>query len=108
MKVGTANIKDITSKLIDAQTESSCSQLKHLEKQSTALRQTEVGNKQTDIYIFFEGITKEKPELFLMKKCTTRKMLKQDSLPTLFLSSSYSTENAADNSSIASLRCEHS
>ena len=49
-RVRTANIKDITPRLIDAQTESSCSQLKHLEKQSTALRQMKDGDKQTDIY----------------------------------------------------------
>lgn len=52
VKVGTVNIKEITPELIDAQTESSCSQMKHLEKQSTALRQMEVGDKQTDIYNF--------------------------------------------------------
>lgn len=50
VRVRTANIKDTTPKLIDAQTESSCSQLKHLEKQSTVLRQMRVGDKHTDIY----------------------------------------------------------
>lgn len=50
VKAGTGNAKDITPKLIDVQIESSCSQLKHLKRQSTALRQTEVGDKQTDIY----------------------------------------------------------
>lgn len=53
-RVRTANIKDITPRLIDAQTESSCSQLKHLEKQSTALRQMKDGDKQTDIYNLLE------------------------------------------------------
>lgn len=50
VSVRTANIKDVTPKLIDAQIESSCSQLKHLEKQSTALGQMKVGDNQTDIY----------------------------------------------------------
>ena len=51
-RAGTVNTKDITPTLIDAQIESSCSQLTHLEKQSAAFRQMEVGDKQTDIYNF--------------------------------------------------------
>ena len=58
VRVRTANIKDTTPKLIDAQTESSCSQLKHLEKQSTVLRQMRVGDKHTDIYNLLWGNNK--------------------------------------------------
>lgn len=68
VKAGTLNTKDITPKLIDAQIESTCSQLKHLESKSTTLRQMEAGDKQTDIYNFFEETTKKKLELFLGEK----------------------------------------
>lgn len=58
VSVRTANLKDITPKLMDAQIESSCSQLKHLEKQSTALGQMKVGDNQTDIYTLLWGNNK--------------------------------------------------
>jgi hypothetical protein len=45
VKVVTVHIKGIKPQLIDALRESSCSQLKHSEKQSTVLRQTDVVDK---------------------------------------------------------------
>ena len=105
VKVGTGNIKDITPKLKDAQIESSCSQRKHSEWQSTASGRRRWETSELIFIIIFEGITREKPEQFLTKKCTIKKTLEQDSLPSLSLcASSYPTQNVADNSSIVLLR----
>lgn len=48
--------------------------------------------------IFFEGITKEEPERFLMKKYTVKKTLKQDPLPFLSLCLFLSNWKGTDNS----------